>query len=179
MKHHFIEKRKPFMQRPISLMVSGVIMAGIWLPAGCATRNTQPAPPASSPAPVIVPGAEASSDITNAEANPAPTNLPAGDSLFSEYDAAVIGAIEKKWGDLTGGERLKSDRTGRVVVQFHLHPDGTVSDITTVENDVDVASGSVCEQSVKDAAPFAPWPPEMVKMVGTDYREITFKFNYY
>jgi hypothetical protein len=36
-----------------------------------------------------------------------------------------------------------------------------------------------CERAIKNCSPFAPCPPDMVRMVGEHYREITFTFNYY
>ena len=33
--------------------------------------------------------------------------------------------------------------------------------------------------AIEEAAPFAPWPGEMRRTIGANYREITFTFLYY
>jgi hypothetical protein len=39
--------------------------------------------------------------------------------------------------------------------------------------------GHVCENAINDPAPFAKWSDEMRRLVGQNYREITFTFYYY
>jgi hypothetical protein len=49
----------------------------------------------------------------------------------------------------------------------------------TLENNVGEVLGYLCQESVEEAAPFAKWPPDMVRMIGQNYRDITFTFYYY
>ena len=57
--------------------------------------------------------------------------------------------------------------------------DGTVSDMQVLENTVGEMLGYVCQQAINEPSPFAKWPPDMRRMVGQNYREITFTFYYY
>ena len=49
----------------------------------------------------------------------------------------------------------------------------------TLENTVGELLGYLCQEAIEEAAPFAKWPPDMVRMIGANYREITFTFYYY
>jgi hypothetical protein len=71
------------------------------------------------------------------------------------------------------------DRTGKVTLQFKLKSDGNVVEMQTIENTVGTLLGSVCRSSIEEAAPFAPWPADMQRMIGANFREITFTFYYY
>jgi hypothetical protein len=53
-----------------------------------------------------------------------------------------------------------------------------VTQLAFVQNTVDLALGLVCQSAIKDPAPFAPWPGDMKRLVGADYREVTFTFYY-
>jgi len=107
------------------------------------------------------------------------TNQSGKTSPFHKYDSALVESITKKWYDTLDAMPYKSDKTGKVVMRFQLHSDGTVSDFKFLENQANAVLGDACERAVKGCSPFAPWPPDMVRMAGKDYREITFTFNYY
>jgi hypothetical protein len=46
-------------------------------------------------------------------------------------------------------------------------------------NDTGTTLGYVCEEAVQESAPFAKWPADMKRMIGANFREITFTFYYY
>jgi hypothetical protein len=71
------------------------------------------------------------------------------------------------------------DRTGKVMLRFHLNYDGTITEMTVLENTVGDLLGYVCQKAINDPAPFKPWPEDMRRLVGQNYREITFTFYYY
>jgi hypothetical protein len=48
-----------------------------------------------------------------------------------------------------------------------------------VENTVGELLGYVCQKAITDPSPFAPWPSDMRRMVGANFREIAFTFYYY
>jgi hypothetical protein len=98
---------------------------------------------------------------------------------FGEYDRALVAAISQRWYDLLDRHRFTDDRSGKVTVRFKLKPDGTVIEMQTLDNTVGELLGYLCQESVEESAPFAKWPPDMVRMVGANYREITFTFYYY
>jgi hypothetical protein len=97
---------------------------------------------------------------------------------FGEYDHALIEAITQRWYDLLDSQRFALDRSGKVVLQFRLHYDGTVTEMTVAQNDVGELLGYVCQEAVNDPAPFAKWPTDMRFKLG-DSRNIQFTFYYY
>ncbi len=98
---------------------------------------------------------------------------------FGAYDAAFIQAVTQRWYDLLDSRQFARDRSGKVVLRFHLNYDGRVSDMVVMQNTVGDLLGYVCQKAVMDPAPYAEWPTDMRAMVGLDYREITFTFYYY
>jgi hypothetical protein len=97
---------------------------------------------------------------------------------FGDYDHAIVVAVTQRWYDLLDSHRFAQDRTGEVVLQFRLKPDGTVMNLRRSENTVGEMLGYVCQEAVEESAPFAKWPPEMMRTIGANYREITFSFYY-
>lgn len=100
-------------------------------------------------------------------------------TAFGDYDRAIIEAVTQRWYDLLDSHRFAEDRTGKVIVYFRLKPDGTVDEVKILENTVGELLGYVCEESVQEAMPFAQWPSDMRREIGTNYREISFTFDYY
>ena len=98
---------------------------------------------------------------------------------FGAYDAAFIEAVTQRWYDLLDSRQFAMDRTGKVMLRFHLNYDGSIGDMKVLGNTVGDVLGYVCQKAVTDPAPFAPWPGDMRRMIGEDYREITFTFYYY
>ncbi|MBU6409884.1 MAG: hypothetical protein KGR98_05795 [Verrucomicrobia bacterium] len=98
---------------------------------------------------------------------------------FGAYDEAFIEAVTQRWYDLLDSRQFALDRTGKVVVTFHLHYDGTISDMQILDNTVGILLGQVCEDAINEPAPYAPWPGDMRRMVGATFRQITFTFYYY
>jgi hypothetical protein len=98
---------------------------------------------------------------------------------FGDYDRAFIEAVQQRWSDLLDSQRFAQDRTGKVVVRFKLEYDGTVHDMEVLENTVGDLLGYVCQAAISEAAPFGKWPDDMRRMIGANFREITFTFYYY
>ena len=98
---------------------------------------------------------------------------------FGAYDAAFIEAVTQRWYDLLDSRQFAMDRTGKVMLRFHLNYDGSIADMKVLGNTVGDVLGYVCQKAVTDPAPFAPWPGDMRRMIGENYREITFTFYYY
>lgn len=97
---------------------------------------------------------------------------------FGEYDHAIVVAVTQRWYDLLDSHRFAQDRTGEVVLQFRLKSDGTIMNMRRNENTVGEMLGYVCQEAIEESAPFAKWPPDMMKEIGANYREITFSFYY-
>jgi outer membrane biosynthesis protein TonB len=95
---------------------------------------------------------------------------------LGNYIARMVDAIGDRWHKLLENE--STDRTGKVVLRFRLHSDGTVSDLTPLKNEVSDLLEAACERGIKDPAPFGKWPPEMRRDLANDHYDITFTFYY-
>ena len=81
--------------------------------------------------------------------------------------------------DLLESHQYAQDRTGKVTVRFRLKSDGTVTEMETTENTVGDVLGYMCQESVEESGPFAKWPSDMVRQIGSNYRVVSFTFYYY
>jgi hypothetical protein len=97
---------------------------------------------------------------------------------FGDYDRRFIDAVTQRWYDLLDSQKFAQDRSGKVTLRFHLNYDGTVSSMEVMENTVGDLLGYVCQEAVTDPT-FEPWPSDMRRMVGANFREIVFTFYYY
>ena len=96
---------------------------------------------------------------------------------FGAYDGEIIRAIQSRWYSLIDSQRL-TRATGKVTLQFHLNDDGRVTDMVVLENTVGELLGALCQRAVEDPSPFAPWPSDMRRLVGANFREVKFTFYY-
>ena len=96
---------------------------------------------------------------------------------FGAYDAAIVAAIQHRWYALLDDQRLTRG-TGKVAVRFRLHDDGRVTTMDVTENTVGELLSILCERAIRDPSPFAPWPSDMRRLVGANYREVNFTFYY-
>jgi outer membrane biosynthesis protein TonB len=97
---------------------------------------------------------------------------------FGSYDAAFIAAVQKRWFDILDARSYASDQTGRVVVEFRLYKDGRIMDLKVTDNDVTDTLAWACQRAILDPAPYAPFPPDLRRLLGEDYREVRFTFYY-
>ena len=107
------------------------------------------------------------------------SSLDAKATPFGDYDRAIIEAVTQRWYDLLDNHHYAEDRDGKVTLRFKLKPDGTIIEMQPLENTVGDMLGYLCQEAIEEAAPFGKWPPDMVRMIGANYREITFTFYYY
>lgn len=96
---------------------------------------------------------------------------------FGAYDEVVIAAIQSRWYALLDSQPLTRG-TGHVTIRFHLNSDGSVSDLDVEENTVGELLGALCQRGIRDPAPFSPWPDDMKRMVGANFRDVKFTFFY-
>jgi hypothetical protein len=106
------------------------------------------------------------------------SSLDAKATPFGDYDRRFIDAVTQRWYDLLDSQKFAQDRTGKVTLRFHLNYDGTISDMEVLENTVGDLLGYVCQEAITDPT-FEPWPSDMRRMVGANFREIVFTFYYY
>lgn len=96
------------------------------------------------------------------------------------YDSAVANAVERRWAVLWAQFNKEEVRpkAGTVRIEFKLLPDGKVTDINTLKNEVGEPFDRICKQAIIESAPFSPWPNDMQKLVEKNFREVVFTFNY-
>jgi len=56
--------------------------------------------------------------------------------------------------------------------------DGRITDLKVNGNDVGELLGLLCERAILDPAPYPAWPSDMRRMIGQNFREVTFTFYY-
>jgi hypothetical protein len=105
------------------------------------------------------------------------SSVDAKASLFGDYDYALIEAIQTRWFGLLDERDYASDSRGKVVLQFRLHYDGRITDMSVSENTAGEVLGHICQRAVMDPAPFMAWTMDMRRMLG-DIRNIQFTFYY-
>ena len=108
--------------------------------------------------------------------------LPSFDAqatAFGDYDAKFVQAVTQKWYDLLDSQGFARDRTGRVTLHFYLNYDGSITEITQLDNTVGPLYGYLCQRALTEPAPYERWPEEMRRIIAGNSREMTFTFFYY
>lgn len=98
---------------------------------------------------------------------------------FGAYSSRLTAAVQASWYSLLEERKYSLERTGKVVISFKLHPDGTVSDIATKITTVDDIHSLLCQLAIDKPSPFGPWPRELIQEIGRDPIPVTFTFNYF
>jgi hypothetical protein len=106
------------------------------------------------------------------------SSLDVKESPFGNYDELVIIAIQQRWFDLLEQQDFTRGRTGKVVLEFRMMADGKVTNMRVADCDVGDLLAIVCQKAVLDPSPYAPWPPEMKRKIGVNFREVRFTFYY-
>jgi len=99
-------------------------------------------------------------------------------SPFGRYDEAFIKAVQNRWYDLIDERRFAALVAGAVVVKFRLNYNGRITDARVESTSVDVIMTHLCQKAIEDPQPYEPWPGDMRRMIGANYRELTFTFHY-
>jgi outer membrane biosynthesis protein TonB len=103
------------------------------------------------------------------------TSLDVKGTPLGEYIARMVDAVDDHWHKLL--ENQSADLTGKVVLHFRLHSDGSVSDMKPTINEVGDLLEAACERGVREPSPFGKWTPDMCRDFG-DHYDITFTFYY-
>ena len=104
------------------------------------------------------------------------SSLDAMKTSYGDYDREFIDAVRTRWYQLLEGR--SSEGSGKVVVSFRMLPDGRITDLNMVRNEMSDLLGLICQQAIFDPAPYRPWPEEMRRDIAKEYRDITFTFYY-
>ncbi len=105
------------------------------------------------------------------------SSLDAKATPLGAYDAALVDAIAQCWYALLDAQEYASDYRGKVVLQFHLHSDGRVSEVNVAENTAGPMPALLCQTAVDKPSPYTPFPPDLRRLVG-ESRAIQFTFYY-
>ncbi len=105
------------------------------------------------------------------------SSLDAIGTSFGAYNKALIAAISARWFALLEHQPL-TRASGKVVVEFYLHDDGRVSDVSVVENTVGELLGALCQRAIIDPQPYAPWTSDMRRLAQSNFKDILFTFYY-
>jgi outer membrane biosynthesis protein TonB len=103
------------------------------------------------------------------------STLDAVKTSYGDYDAMFIDAVKQRWYQLA---EYRSPGAGRVVVEFRMLPDGRIINLRLVQSDVPDLFSIICQQAIRDPAPYRPWPMEMRRDIPQEYRDVTFTFIY-
>jgi hypothetical protein len=100
-------------------------------------------------------------------------------AIFKQYDIAVLQKITDHWYEILDSMPSKAPRpVGKVVLGFHLFPDGHVSDLQVDSSDVEASLVEPCKKAVADSAPFASWTKEIRQAYTNDLRVLHFTFYF-
>ncbi|MBX3747918.1 MAG: hypothetical protein KF833_21635 [Verrucomicrobiae bacterium] len=108
-----------------------------------------------------------------------PMSLEVRGTGFGAYDEALVAAVQNRWFALLHERRFAGGATGHVVVRFRLYDDGSVRIVEATEATVDAILQTLCVRAIRDPAPYAEWPSDMRRMIGSNSREIRFTFYYH
>lgn len=98
---------------------------------------------------------------------------------FGAYDEALIMAVQNRWFALLDELKFAGGARGRVVVKFNLHADGSVRIVEPHESTLDdQLLTAMCVRAIRDPSPYEKWPSDMMRMLGTNMREMRFTFYY-
>jgi hypothetical protein len=92
------------------------------------------------------------------------------------YDEQFVGAVKARWDQLW--DNRTPNASGKVILEFRLLPDGRITNMKMIQNEVTDLMGTICEQAIMDPAPYAPWPREMRLEIPADFRDVQFTFFY-
>lgn len=108
-----------------------------------------------------------------------PVSLDVKGVPFGAYDEALIMAVQNRWFALLDELRFAGGAKGKVVVKFNLHSDGSVRIVEPHESTLDdVLLTALCVRAIRDPSPYEKWPSDMLRMIGSNMREMRFTFFY-
>jgi hypothetical protein len=95
---------------------------------------------------------------------------------LGDYIQRMVKVVQSHWDQLLVDQT--PDVTGKVVLHFQLHPDGRVTEMKMLQNEVTDLLEATCERAVLEPAPYEKWPRQMRLDLPSDSYEITFTFYY-
>jgi hypothetical protein len=104
------------------------------------------------------------------------SSLDVKGTIAGAYDEQFVQAVQAKWDQLWNGRTPNSP--GKVVLSFRLLPNGKITKLSIVQNEVSELMANYCERAITEPQPYMPWPQEMLLEFPSGYRDIQFTFIY-
>ena len=104
-------------------------------------------------------------------------SLDAKFSEYGDYTQRMLEAIQAAWYVAIQRSTIVQPNAV-VVVKFTLNSDGTLDDARIVYSNASEPAAYACLDAVQSRAPFEPWRPDMVALVGAEKDETTISFHY-
>ncbi|MGB0582412.1 MAG: hypothetical protein ACPGVU_22195, partial [Limisphaerales bacterium] len=93
---------------------------------------------------------------------------------LGEYGAHMSAAISTHWRQL--GQDRNPIPVGRVKVSFRVHQSGRVSDVKTVQTDVNDINTAICQMAIRNPSPYPRWPTALLRRYPKGYHDVTVTF---
>ena len=100
-------------------------------------------------------------------------------NVFGAYDEAMRMAVQDRWYSLLREKSYAHLGGGKVTISFVMHSDGRITSAVIKYRNVDLSLAVFCLSALTDPSPYAEWPPEMLRLMGEDRRELEFNFFYH
>lgn len=97
-------------------------------------------------------------------------------TITGGYFQQLVQSVQQRWDQLL--QQDPANASGKVVLNFRLHSDGTISDTKVLSNEVTDLLAFFCQQAIRDPAPYPKWPEQMRLENAGDSIELTFTFYY-
>tara|TARA_B100000959_G_scaffold226001_1_gene240363 strand:- start:1498 stop:2658 length:1161 start_codon:yes stop_codon:yes gene_type:complete len=95
---------------------------------------------------------------------------------YGEYDARFVQAVRLAW--LRFRNKPGWLHPGKVVIDFNLHHDGTITKLAVAQNRAKNVQAYYCKEALERPAPFEKWTESMRHEIGADVRSCRFSFHY-
>jgi hypothetical protein len=100
--------------------------------------------------------------------------------IFRQYDQTNTSKILDHFFEMM--DSMPASKTppppGRLVMAFHLFPDGHIGDIKVESTTVDEARVKICKKAIMDLSPLAPWSQAIRQAYTNDLRVVHFTFDF-
>jgi hypothetical protein len=104
------------------------------------------------------------------------SSLSVRSTAVGNYENALVTAVKERWYALL--EDHRPSLSGSVRVEFVIHPNGSITDLKYLKNEMGEYFGGVCLEAISDPAPYGEWPPEMKRELQLDRWKVSFTFWY-
>ena len=99
---------------------------------------------------------------------------------YGVYIQKMMQSIEEQWNQLARGsiQYLQRDRLpGKVTWRFTLVANGSIQNLSRIDNGVESLPSDLCRQAIASRVPFGPWSDKMIEDFGKS-DEVTISFLY-